>query len=560
MILADKGAEMPTVTAEFENLLDRLHGGEAPAAKKILELRPLVDAKTFRGLLSAGFDTRQAAEGVRLAELFDIRDLAQMLLETYLESKERAISIGAKLAASDPRFDAALFECLREVSAGSSDDALLVGLEILDAISERDRLVLNVLRLLKHENPKLRSKAALFIARRRPHLRWVSDLSQEPDARVRANTLESLFGIQEPFILPLFRQHVNDENNRVAGNAILGLYQLGETASIQHVEQMAKDERPLFRNTAVWVMGQTGDPRFSSVLSAQLSDSDKFVRRQALLGLGKIKQAFKVARERSRLRLKVYGHFEEAGREHLRLAAWDEAGEPVRAILGTRFLVKAGASFVREYNAQEHEIKTPVNVVYLECLPQKEENAAGVRLETVADGILELRRPKDKVVFSQFDYGAQLRCCADDDLDVSDKFTEALKDIDFNVSHLHLILVGVSADARIAGKVLEWAFTTNATVHLLAVAAEWGSADFLDRVNRRGGHAVAAEPHELGAACHDLHNAVLHHYRLDWAVTGGDLDLEVRADSGTGAAKIFKLANSASAETPAVQAPEEVPA
>lgn len=528
---------MHTVQSELGSLLDRFEGADVSAGKKLQDLRASMDAKAYRLLLCEAVRERLASDAVRFAaSLLDIREIAQMLLETYLQSKETAISIAGKLAVSDPRFDAALLACLREESEGWSDDALLIGLDILDAVSERDRLVLNVLRLLKHGNPKLRSKAAMFIARRRPYLRWVTDLSRESDARVRANTLESLFGIREEFIAPLFRQHVTDENNRVAGNAVLGLYRLGDTASIQHLEEMARDVRPNFRNTAAWVMGQTGDPRFSSVLAAQLSDPDKLVRRQALLGLGEIKKAFKIARERSPLHLKVMKSRVDQGRETLFVAALAAPGEAARGIPGTRFFLKAGNSFVREYKVQEYDCKTPINVSFIECLPREEEDAVSAEFENATRRCVSLRRAKDKMTVSQLPYDTQLRCYASDSEAAPAILTKGLSDIDFALPNLHLIIVGATRERHIVEKLVDWGSKSAATVHLVAVAPEWRTPELERQISDAGGYVVTADPSEVGQACFDLHSTLLHHYRLSWRTKEGDLELEVRADTATGVA------------------------
>jgi HEAT repeat protein len=532
---------MHTVQSELDDLLNRYEGTDVTAGKKVQELRASMDAKTYGVLLCQSIQQREPSDALRFAaSLLPLRDLAQMLLELYVQSKEKAIGVAEKLAAADPRFDATLLECLREDSNGWSDDALLVGLDILDTVSERDRLVLNVLRLLKHDNPKLRSKAALFIARRRPYLRWVTDLSREPDARVRANTLESLFEIQEDFIAPLFRQHLTDDNNRVAGNAVLGLYRLGDTSAIQFLERMAKDERPNFRNTGAWVMGQTGDPRFSSTLAGQLSDPDKLVRRQALLGLGEIKKAFKMTRDRSPLDIRIIKHGVEKGREQLITTVASPSGQAVRGLPGTRFLLKAGAGFVREYKSQEFDCKVPVNVCLVECLPHKEEDAVSAGFEEALKMCLALRRAKDKLSSSQLTYDTQLRCYASDVAASATILTNALSDIDFAASNLQLIIVGATREKHIVERLVDFGSRSTATVHLIAVAPEWRTPELRHQISAGGGYTLDADPSEVSAVCFAMHSALLHHYRLDWQHTKGNLELEVRADSATGITTYYK--------------------
>ena len=90
-----------------------------------------------------------------------------------------------------------------------------------------------VLRMLRHHpNPKVRSEAALFVGSRTQNRAWIAKCTQDYDPRVRANILESLHGVKTDFVNQMFWDNVADENNRVAGNAVLGLYLHGQTAAI----------------------------------------------------------------------------------------------------------------------------------------------------------------------------------------------------------------------------------------------------------------------------------------------------------------------------------------
>ena len=53
----------------------------------------------------------------------------------------------------------------------------------------------------------------------------------------------------------------------MVGNALVGLHRLGEIRDvIRHVGKMARRQEALFRATAAWVMGQTGDACYRGVL------------------------------------------------------------------------------------------------------------------------------------------------------------------------------------------------------------------------------------------------------------------------------------------------------
>jgi HEAT repeat protein len=78
---------------------------------------------------------------------------------------------------------------------------------------------------------------------------------------------------------------LQDENNRVAGNALMGLHLLGEPATGQLVEQMVGDARPPFRRTAAWLMGRIAKPEFEDHLLRAAADEDPGVRQTAAAAL-----------------------------------------------------------------------------------------------------------------------------------------------------------------------------------------------------------------------------------------------------------------------------------
>jgi HEAT repeat protein len=203
----------------------------------------------------------------------------QALLDLYNEARPKCLAVARRLIADEPRVDALLFEFLQQ--RGFDDSVVHSGLEILDFISPGDRLVPAFLKLVKHPNPKIRARAALFIGSR----------SQEYDDRVRANVIESLYGTNSEFVRQIFRGNASDANNRVAGNAILGLYLLGDASAIRLIRGLAHHPDARFRNTGAWVMGRTKDAQFEPPLLELMNDSDELVRAQAFKGYREVRKA-----------------------------------------------------------------------------------------------------------------------------------------------------------------------------------------------------------------------------------------------------------------------------
>ena len=173
--------------------------------------------------------------------------------------------------------DVALARSLADSAVGDgavhvADPARLM--DILCEIADASRIMPSLMRLMRHPNPYLRSKAVKMIGRGSRSTKWVMGRLSESDPRVRANAIESLWGVDTPEARTLLKFAASDANNRVVGNALLGLYHLGEASVLADVINLAAHESALFRASAAWVMGETGDPRFTDALRRLISEPD----------------------------------------------------------------------------------------------------------------------------------------------------------------------------------------------------------------------------------------------------------------------------------------------
>lgn len=525
-----------TAQPDLNVLLDGFGRNDQASVKKVQELRASMDAKTFLIHFRNVVEQREPSNAVKFAAgLLGIQEILQMLLEIYCQSAEKAITLARKLSLSDPRLDAALLHCFRDREIWDwSDNALLIALDILDAISERDRLVLGVLTFLKHPNAKIRSKAALFISRRRPNLTWIEDLSVHSDARVRANIIEGLSGIEEDFVAPLFRRHVDDEDNRVAGNAVLGLYRLGAPESIQLISEMARNECSKFRVTSAWVMGQTGDPRFLAILTTQLSDPERLVRTQALRSLVILKKALVAAQTGTPLRLAILSHRSDAAEHSALTPALDESGQSVRSIPATRFFLKMGGRFVKNYSVQEYSCSTPLETSFVLCLPEQEDEAVDAGFEKGIERCTSLRRTKDKFEVTKLTHEKYFRCSAvKTGESAAASLKKTLDEISFGSPNETFILVIATSYTWIVDRLLEGGF--GPSLQVIAVSPHCQKPELRQQVLEGGGCYRIAGADEMAQACFEMYSALLHHYRITWEEEDkGNLELEVRSESGAG--------------------------
>jgi hypothetical protein len=170
-----------------------------------------------------------------------------------------------------------------------SPEAVLRGLDLLDQLSPGSRLILLVNHLTQHADQRIASKATILVGRRLRNQDWVSQHLDCADGRVRASTVEGLWGVQSPSARRELWACLRDKNNRVVGNALIGLHRLGEPRVNEFVKGMIEDERPPFRWTAAWAMGQIGADEFVEYLDRALQDKEPHVRRAAERALDAIR-------------------------------------------------------------------------------------------------------------------------------------------------------------------------------------------------------------------------------------------------------------------------------
>jgi HEAT repeat protein len=145
---------------------------------------------------------------------------------------------------------------------------------------------------LNHPNPRLRSKAALLIAKACRDPLWVGQrIMLEPDARLRANLVEALWGLDDEDARAVLWDAAGDANNRVVANALVGLHKINEVEVPVLLRRMAAHPQPLFRSSAAWAMSQTGDQAFLSHLEALGGDIELSVRRMADRALARLRNA-----------------------------------------------------------------------------------------------------------------------------------------------------------------------------------------------------------------------------------------------------------------------------
>jgi HEAT repeat protein len=312
-------------------------------------------------------------------------------------SREDALSLGRAARRVDPMVDVVLARNLADSAMDSgtvqiADPSRLM--DILCEIADAGRIMPSLMRMMRHPNSHLRSKAVKLIGRGSLSAKWVMGRLSESDPRVRANAVESLWGVDTPEARTLLSFAANDGDNRVVGNALLGLYYLGDTSALIDVMKLAAAESALFRSTAAWVMGESADPRFTESLRRMISDPDTVIRKRVFAALAQIKtaNAQPAVGERWHVAGRMLAGESVKGLRRLMLAV---AGEDMREqpkVTPLQFLLSEGAQYITSYKVAEKPLPESMSVVFV--IPRSREAADGAFFEGVLN-CLRWKRPSD---------------------------------------------------------------------------------------------------------------------------------------------------------------------
>jgi len=250
-----------------------------------------------------------------------------------------------------------------------------------------------MLRLLRNPDSRLRSRAVKVVGRGSKSAKWVRQRLNESDPRIRANAIEALWSVATEEARILLRYAAADGHNRVAANALMGLYYLGEGAVLTEFLKMAQSESTLFRSSAAWAMGETRDFRFSETLRRLLNDADATVRKRAFAALSKLKAAAAQNGGGGTWHVAARWMAGEgaAGTRRVMIAVAGDDARELPKIHGLGFVLSEGGSYVTSYRVTERPAPDPMSVVFL--VPRGRQAAQS--FNTGIESCLKWKRPGD---------------------------------------------------------------------------------------------------------------------------------------------------------------------
>ncbi len=166
-----------------------------------------------------------------------------------------------------------------ESSSGTVDRLL----ELIGAVTPIDRIAEVLDPYLKSDNSRIRSKALKLFACATGDAQWAMQFLGHSDPRFTANVVEALWGTKStPELKELFWAACDSPNGRVAGNAIVGLFHLGDPRAIDVLRRLCHDESASVRASAAWVIGTVGWIEGMDLAVSMVQDPSPKVQRNAI--------------------------------------------------------------------------------------------------------------------------------------------------------------------------------------------------------------------------------------------------------------------------------------
>jgi HEAT repeat protein len=217
-------------------------------------------------------------------------DLFDRLASPSCGSQESAVRLFKRLLAVDPSFDVKLARRLPGRSYWNHAQAFDTlrstrALEILDETSVGRRLLPILGHLPDCDDAKIAAKATLFVGKRVQNPAWSKRQLDRGDERIRANAIEALWGVNTPPATRLLEECAHDRNNRVVGNALVGLHIAGRADARRDLVNISRTGKAELRSTAAWAMGKIATPEFTPRLTELIRDDHPMVRGTALRAL-----------------------------------------------------------------------------------------------------------------------------------------------------------------------------------------------------------------------------------------------------------------------------------
>jgi HEAT repeat protein len=205
----------------------------------------------------------------------------EVLLDPQYVSDEDASSAMLLLQQEDPQFFTKLFELPAHRETLTEDLLLRRALNLLGSFNNLPAFVRWLQRLTRHKDERIRSKAVKWLCAVRPDKEVVQRYFQSDDGRVRANTVEALWGHVNEEAEAVFRHALEDKEHRTVANAIVGLHRINRDLAVEMLAKFVDHSSSAFRLAMVWAISHIGDGRCMELLRQLAQDHAPEIREKA---------------------------------------------------------------------------------------------------------------------------------------------------------------------------------------------------------------------------------------------------------------------------------------
>jgi hypothetical protein len=192
-------------------------------------------------------------------------ELPAFLADPATATLEIAQKLFKRFIEADPAFDVTMARRLPDRDCTNHAEAFdglrcTRALDLLDLHSRGRRLLPILSHLPNAGDQRVAAKATLFVGRRLRNPAWVADLLSRSDPRVRASAVESMWGLNTPMAIRRLEKCSEDRNNRVMGNALVGLHIADHRSIESELLALSQSRLPNRRSMAAWALAKLADP------------------------------------------------------------------------------------------------------------------------------------------------------------------------------------------------------------------------------------------------------------------------------------------------------------
>lgn len=209
--------------------------------------------------------------------------------------------------------------------------------------------------LMAHPDTRVASKAVGEIVRAGRGPALVAQLLLQGDPRVQANAVEALWGMNDKNAKSVLLIAARSPHNRVAANGLVGLYRLGALESIPQLIRMAAHPNAVHRASAVWAIGETGDPRFLPFLNREFGKSEGNPKTEIIRALSRIRKQIRSAEGQLHVTLRESRILPDGARRIV--VALSGAGDDLSTLAPTQFAIWEDSELVTQYST--HCVASP---------------------------------------------------------------------------------------------------------------------------------------------------------------------------------------------------------